>query len=649
MEMKPGINKKPNNISPVYFLKKVPSFLKRILGYIRVFFKNVWDFMCQNKTFARFAYVTFPASRKKVGKYIKGHYRRVIIIAVIGIAALTTLLFVMIKNTENSDLPIEKGKEAEFATVIPTYPSFDQTGKIRVLIELNWEDGALNLHDGHAEARIKAKVYPVTIKDQTITWKSSNESVAVIDADGKITASKPGETEITAYLESENKSAHALLSVKQPVSGIFMPTSTITLYAGGESRLVGVNIFPEDATNKNLRWKSKNTKVARVDNSGRVTPVSVGMTEIVVTSEDGGFEGKCFVNVVNKTVEVESVSIKNSEDMKLAVGDSITAVAKISPSNAKNKTLEWSSDNPKVASVSQTGRIRGVSEGMANITAKTQNGKKAVFPIEVIAADTNDLPDDQNGGNESEAEGGIKYVTYDATFVRAVKMQMLQNPAPKIWHNGRFDYASEMETAQYMNPNNYYTDAYKYQFLDLSETNNVSAERLNEYLADKGALKGKGDVFIEAARRYNVSEVYLVAHACLESGNGTSRLANGVDVNGTTVYNIFGINAYDSNPVESGSSRAYEQGWTSVDKAIMGGAQWISEKYINNAEGRQNTLYKMRWNPDMPGEHQYATDISWAVKQSVSIEKIFSSFDDMTLSFEVPVYDGQIPPDVTLD
>ena len=197
-----------------------------------------------------------------------------------------------------------------------------------------------------------------------------------------------------------------------------------------------------------------------------------------------------------------------------------------------------------------------------------------------------------------------------------------------------------------MNPSNYYTDAYKYQFLDLSRTNNVSEELLNSYLADKGVLRGMGAVFIEAAKEYNVSEVYLVAHACLESGNGTSRLATGVDVNGTTVYNLFGINAYDANPLGGGSSKAYSEGWTSVEKAIRGGARWISQYYVNRAGNRQNTLYKMLWNPEQPGEHQYATDVGWAVKQAISIEKIFAEFADASLSYDVPVYSGQIPPTV---
>lgn len=72
-------------------------------------------------------------------------------------------------------------------------------------------------------------------------------------------------------LYSQKKSATATLSVRQPVTGIFMPTSTITLYTGGEGRLLQTEIFPKNATNQNITWKSKNTKIARVDENGRVS------------------------------------------------------------------------------------------------------------------------------------------------------------------------------------------------------------------------------------------------------------------------------------------------------------------------------------------------------------------------------------------
>ena len=113
---------------------------------------------------------------------------------------------------------------------------------------------------------------------------------------------------------------------------------------------------------------------------------------------------------------------------------------------------------------------------------------------------------------------------------------------------------------------------------------------------------------------------------------------------GTTVYNVYGIGAYDNSAVASGSQRAYELGWTSVSEAIIGGTQWISERYINAPEGRQNTLYKMLWNPQHPGQHQYATDIEWATSQAINIEKIFRMFPEAVKTYDVPVYEGMTPP-----
>ena len=653
MEVKLFKNIKPNK-------NELFSFLKRVLKYITGFFamlggtigaacKKFWELLCRNKAIAYFAYVQFPAWRKKAWSFIKEYRYKIVIPAIVGIAALAVLLVVTLKNTENSDYYAEGDDSVDFGMVLQNYSTFDHSEKTHIAVHLSWEDGAVDLNNGRAEARIKAKVFPINLENPEIEWKSSDEEIAAIDSEGRIEATNPGKVELSASLVNYNKTSKATLEIRQPVSGVFLPTSTITLYMNGDSRQIKAKVFPENATNKTVVWKSKDSKIARVDETGRVKPVGVGMTEIIATTEDGGFEGKCFVTVVNSSVDVETLSVKNEPDMKIKVGENINAIVTVSPSNARNKTLKWSSDNVDVATVSQTGRIRGVGEGTANITVESVNGIKQTFSVEVAASDENDPFNLNTELEELLTDGTVIYTSYDVTFPQAVRIQMAQNPPLKIWTSGGTVTATEAQVAEYMNPNSYYTDAYKYQFLDLSRPNNVSADRLNEYLADKGVLRDMGEVFVEAAREYNVSEVYLVAHACLESGNGTSQLARGVEVNGTTVYNLFGINAYDSNPLGGGSSKAYAEGWTSVERAIMGGAKWISQYYINSTDCRQNTLYKMLWNPESPGTHQYATDIGWAVKQAVSIEKIFSSFSDATLSFDVPVYSGQIPPTVSMD
>ena len=131
-----------------------------------------------------------------------------------------------------------------------------------------------------------------------------------------------------------------------------------------------------------------------------------------------------------------------------------------------------------------------------------------------------------------------------------------------------------------------------------------------------------------------------MAHACLETGNGTSRLSIGNSYNGKVVYNMYGIGAVDSNPVQKGTEYAYNQGWVSPEAAIVEGAKWISESYINRQGNRQNTLYKMRWNPAKPGTHQYATDVAWATKQAQMIKRLYSKYTNANLIFDFPTFTG---------
>lgn len=186
-----------------------------------------------------------------------------------------------------------------------------------------------------------------------------------------------------------------------------------------------------------------------------------------------------------------------------------------------------------------------------------------------------------------------------------------------------------------------------FQYLDLSKSANVPATVLNNALQSKGILSGQGQAFVNAARDFNINEVYLMSHAFLETGNGTSTLASGVwvDQNGNLstssatnykmVYNMFGIGAIDSNPTASGAKHAFVQGWFSPESAIYGGGKWISEKYINNSRN-QNTLYKMRFNPDNPGINQYATDIGWAYKQTNTLYTTYQLLNSYTAHFDIP-------------
>ncbi|MEC1162421.1 N-acetylglucosaminidase, partial [Bacillus paralicheniformis] len=201
------------------------------------------------------------------------------------------------------------------------------------------------------------------------------------------------------------------------------------------------------------------------------------------------------------------------------------------------------------------------------------------------------------------------------------------------WRN-----ASEDETVYYINPNNFSMDSkYYFQFLKLSQYAGLSASEINsKILKGKGILEGKGAAFVEASKKYNINELYLISHALLETGNGTSQLAKGVKYNGKTVYNMYGYGAYDSCPLECGSRTAYEQGWDTPEKAIIGGAELIGKNYIHRSGFQQDTLFKMRWAPT--ASHQYATDIGWAYKQVNRMYSLYTLLDNYTLYYDIPKY-----------
>ncbi|MFD1020156.1 peptidoglycan-binding protein [Thalassobacillus hwangdonensis] len=205
----------------------------------------------------------------------------------------------------------------------------------------------------------------------------------------------------------------------------------------------------------------------------------------------------------------------------------------------------------------------------------------------------------------------------------------------------------------YLNPNN--ND--QFQHLDLSASVDVNALELSAVLNGKGVLDGMAQSFIDGGQTHGVNELYLISHALLETAHGTSALASGIEVglndSGNpvlvtennrdkltaieTVFNMFGIGAIDRDAHRAGAVRAYNEEWFSPEAAIIGGAQFIGNRYVHSDYG-QNTLYKMRWNPMNPSVHQYATDIGWAVKQVANMRSMYELLNNPLLKFNIVKY-----------
>ncbi|MBO3076570.1 SH3-like domain-containing protein, partial [Mammaliicoccus vitulinus] len=233
------------------------------------------------------------------------------------------------------------------------------------------------------------------------------------------------------------------------------------------------------------------------------------------------------------------------------------------------------------------------------------------------------------------------------TLDEAVNIQMaLRNGSEpkKVLPSGvrnatRAEVKDAMDTTKYVND-----PVQKYQFLDLNKSQGISVSKLNDLLRGKGILENQGEAFSQAAKAVGVNEIYLISHALLETGNGTSQLANGgaIDKNGkvdlnpqTKYYNMFGVGAIDNNALYGGIKYAQQAGWNTPEKAILGGAQFISNNYI---KAGQNTLYKMRFNPQNPGVHQYATGVDFAKSNARRISDFYQQIQTDGQYYDVDQY-----------
>jgi len=306
---------------------------------------------------------------------------------------------------------------------------------------------------------------------------------------------------------------------------------------------------------------------------------------------------------ISKVYEAYNITLNDAVNIQMKVNPQTDKKYSTFISSSAFSSLN-SSTNPTQGVVSGTWNIRGGAGTNYWVVATAKNGTTLKILSKVKAAD-----------------GSTWYqVSLDQSWVNA----------------------SPDDVKYYLDPNNFSSDAIQQlQFLKLSTSANLDPAEVNEkILAGKGILAGKAAAFIKAGQTYGINEIYLIAHALLETGKGTSDLANGVSYKGVTVYNMYGIGAYDNDPTTGGAAYAYSQGWTTPEKAIIGGAAFIAKDFINAG---QDTLYKMKWNPNAAAAsntatHQYATDIGWASKQVQQIYNLYSLLTSYSLTLDIPTY-----------
>jgi uncharacterized protein YjdB len=138
-----------------------------------------------------------------------------------------------------------------------------------------------------ATQQLTATVAPATACNKTVTWSSSNTSVATVSTSGLVTATGCGTATITATTQDGNKTATCPITVNIPVTSVTISPSTVSLTAINATQQLTATVAPATACNKTVTWSSSNTSVATVNTSGLVTATGCGTATITATTQDG--------------------------------------------------------------------------------------------------------------------------------------------------------------------------------------------------------------------------------------------------------------------------------------------------------------------------------------------------------------------------
>lgn len=249
---------------------------------------------------------------------------------------------------------------------------FTDSCRIAAVSHIAVQDVSLNTNtitmDVGQQHILTAYIHPFNAVDQTVTWGSTDESVATV-TDGTINALAEGTVKIWVKTNEGSYTDSCTVTVNPiAVTGVSLSSNTLTLDVDEQIELIA-QITPLDAANQIVNWGSTNELVATVKD-GMITAIAEGTTDIWVKTDDGSFTDSCTVTV--NPIAVTGVSL-SSDTITLLIEQQYTLAATLTPIDAANQKISWGSTVASVASVDD-GFITAVAEGITNIWVKTDDG-----------------------------------------------------------------------------------------------------------------------------------------------------------------------------------------------------------------------------------------------------------------------------------
>ncbi len=254
-------------------------------------------------------------------------------------------------------------------------------------------DTEIELIEGQTH-NLTATVLPESATDKGVTWSSGVPNVASVNDDGIVTAREMGATTITVTTKDGGYKASCSVIVHKRikhVESVSLNLTSVGLAVGG-SVILGATVLPADADDRSVSWSANPASVITVEQdgySGIVTAVGPGEGVVTVKTNDGGLEASCIVTVEAAVVYVESVTLDNTQ-LELFEGEEADLTATVLPEDATDKTLEWITSNPDVATVDADGHVTAASAGSATVTVLCGN-KEARCEVTVKKVEVTDV------------------------------------------------------------------------------------------------------------------------------------------------------------------------------------------------------------------------------------------------------------------
>ncbi len=236
-------------------------------------------------------------------------------------------------------------------------------------ISLNF--ARLDLGKGQTVGTLRATVEPENATDRTVIWTSSNESVAMVNAEGEITCVATKGTAVITATAGGYAASCTVTARRKGVTGIALPAEKTVVRGKTATLKATLSGRPTIST---VTWTSSDPEVATVSKKGVVTGVSVGAAVITATASSG-HQTRCTVTVENQ--KVTRLRLSSTRLTMYHHGVSRLKVS-ISPKDAFDKAVLWASSNTDVARIDSNGLIAGITPGTATITCTALDGSGLV-------------------------------------------------------------------------------------------------------------------------------------------------------------------------------------------------------------------------------------------------------------------------------